>query len=51
MGPLEFCADLGPDRVLAILSGMQRLTGDDRYRPSLWLRRRAELGLPIHTPG
>jgi 3-hydroxybutyryl-CoA dehydrogenase len=21
-----------------------------RYRPSLWLKRRAALGLPIHTP-
>jgi 3-hydroxybutyryl-CoA dehydrogenase len=32
---------------------MQRLyetTGSDRYRPSLWLRRRALLGLPATTP-
>lgn len=51
MGPLELCDALGPAHVLQILQGLQRLTGDDRYRPSLWLRRRAELGLPIHTPG
>jgi 3-hydroxybutyryl-CoA dehydrogenase len=29
---------------------MQALTGDDRYRPSPWLRRRAALGLPAATP-
>lgn len=50
-GPLELCTALGPARVLTILQTLQRLTGDDRYRPSLWLRRRAELGLPIDTPG
>ncbi|WP_209427680.1 3-hydroxyacyl-CoA dehydrogenase [Pararhodobacter sp. SW119] len=44
-GPLELADSLGPDRVYAILSEMQRLTGDDRYRPSAWLRRRASLGL------
>ena len=49
-GPLELCDSLGPSRVLAILQTLQRLTGDDRYRPSAWLRRRAALGLPIHTP-
>ncbi len=49
-GPLALCAALGPRRVLTILETLQRLTGDDRYRPSLWLRRRATLELPIHTP-
>jgi 3-hydroxybutyryl-CoA dehydrogenase len=50
-GPLALCQRLGPARVLAILEAMQRQTGDDRYRPSLWLRRRAMLGLDIRTPG
>jgi 3-hydroxybutyryl-CoA dehydrogenase len=29
---------------------LQAITGSDRYRPSLWLRRRAMLNLPIHEP-
>jgi 3-hydroxybutyryl-CoA dehydrogenase len=28
---------------------MPDLTGDDRYRPSQWLRRRAQLGLSATT--
>ena len=27
------------------------ITGEDRYRPTLWLKRRTALGLPIHTVG
>jgi 3-hydroxybutyryl-CoA dehydrogenase len=46
-GPLEFGAWLGPRRALALLEGLQAITGSDRYRPSLWLRRRALLGLPL----
>jgi len=29
---------------------LQAITGSDRYRPSLWLRRRAMLGLSPYTP-
>jgi 3-hydroxybutyryl-CoA dehydrogenase len=49
-GPLELVEDLGAGRCLAILERLQALTGEDRYRPALWLQRRALLGLPIHTP-
>ena len=28
---------------------LQSITGDDRYRPSQWLRRRAQLGLSATT--
>jgi 3-hydroxybutyryl-CoA dehydrogenase len=49
-GPLELGDQLGPRIVLEILEGVQRLTGDMRYRPSLWLRRRAQLGLSLRTP-
>lgn len=45
-GPLELADALGPDVVYRILTHVQALTGDDRYRPSQWLRRRATLGLP-----
>lgn len=49
-GPLALGDALGPLRVLEILAGMQTLTGDPRYRPPLWLRRRAALGLSLATP-
>jgi 3-hydroxybutyryl-CoA dehydrogenase len=44
-GPLALADAMGPDTVLTILSRLQELSGDDRYRPSSWLRRRAQLGL------
>jgi 3-hydroxybutyryl-CoA dehydrogenase len=49
-GPLEWAEWLGPRRVLEIMQRLQESTGSDRYRPSLWLRRRALLDLPIRTP-
>jgi 3-hydroxybutyryl-CoA dehydrogenase len=48
-GPFEWGEWLGPPRVHEILRQMQEVTGSDRYRPSLWLRRRALLGLNIRT--
>jgi 3-hydroxybutyryl-CoA dehydrogenase len=50
-GPLALADALGPRVVLAILERLQAITGEDRYRPSLWLRRRALLGLPAATLG
>ena len=47
-GPLEWADWLGLAKVQIILTQMQAITGSDRYRPSLWLRRRAQLGLPAH---
>ena len=44
MGPLELGDAIGPHRIHEILLQMQAATGDPRYRPSLWLRRRALLG-------
>jgi hypothetical protein len=35
------------DAVARVLDGMHEVTGDPRYRPSLWLRRRARLGLSL----
>jgi 3-hydroxybutyryl-CoA dehydrogenase len=49
-GPLEMAEELGLASVVAILQSLHAITGEDRYRPSLWLRRRALLGLPVHTP-
>ncbi len=50
-GPLELAEKLGAKKIVQILEKIQDITGEDRYRPSLWLRRRAQLGLPVHTPG
>jgi 3-hydroxybutyryl-CoA dehydrogenase len=48
-GPLGMGDLIGPSTVLEILSSMHRLTGDPRYRPGPWLRRRAQLGLSLLT--
>ncbi len=49
-GPLAWGDALGPRRVLAILDALGRATGDPRYRPSLWLKRRALLDVSLATP-
>jgi len=46
-GPLSIGDKLGPARIVEILEGMHRVTADPRYRPSAWLRRRAQLGLSL----
>ncbi|MCW5751957.1 MAG: 3-hydroxyacyl-CoA dehydrogenase [Alphaproteobacteria bacterium] len=50
-GPLEMAEAMGRRETLQIMQRLQDITGDDRYRPSLWLRRRALLDLPMHVPG
>ena len=49
-GPLALGDVLGPGRVLAVLDGMQAITHDPKYRATTWLRRRARLGVSLHTP-
>ncbi|MEX0623425.1 MAG: 3-hydroxyacyl-CoA dehydrogenase [Saccharospirillum sp.] len=46
-GPLALGDHYGPARILEILNNLQSTSGDPRYRPSPWLRRRALLGLPL----
>jgi 3-hydroxybutyryl-CoA dehydrogenase len=48
-GPLAFGDALGPRNVLTALEAMQTVSGDPRYRPSPWLRRRALLGVSLLT--
>lgn len=48
-GPLAWGDALGPATVLAVLENLLAATGDPRYRPSPWLRRRAQLGLSLTT--
>lgn len=46
-GPLSIGDALGPARIHAVLKAMHACTGDPRYRPSVWLRRRADLRLAL----
>ena len=39
LGPLRWADQVGLDEVLAVLEGLQRETGDDRYRPASLLRK------------
>lgn len=49
--PLEYGDRIGAGRVLATMQGLQSVTGSERYRPSLWLKRRALLGLSLRAEG
>lgn len=49
-GPLAWGDSVGAQRLLTILERMTALTGDPRYRPGPWLRRRATLGLSLRHP-
>ena len=49
-GSISLVERLGVPNTQRILEMLQAITGDDRYRPTLWLRRRALLGLGAHTP-
>ena len=48
-GPLALADWLGVKDCHEILVQLQAITGDDRYRPSQWLRRRAQLGMSATT--
>ncbi len=49
-GPLAWGDHLGAKRVLFILERLQAFYGEPRYRPSPWLKRRAQLDLPLAAP-
>jgi 3-hydroxybutyryl-CoA dehydrogenase len=49
-GPLAMGDAIGPDKVLAILESMHDFYQEPRYRPSPWLRRRAQLGVSLLKP-
>ncbi|MBA1204184.1 3-hydroxyacyl-CoA dehydrogenase [Pseudomonas capeferrum] len=46
-GPLAWGDSVGAERLLTILERMTELTGDPRYRPGPWLRRRSILSLSL----
>ena len=47
VGPLAIGDLIGPETVLHMLATMHELTGEPRFRPSPWLRRRAMLGISL----
>src|SRR4051812_29465685 len=49
-GPLAMGDALGPKHILAVLNAMHALYQEPRYRPSPWLRRRAQMGVSLLTP-
>jgi 3-hydroxybutyryl-CoA dehydrogenase len=49
-GPLAMGDAIGAKSILAVLEGMQAVFQEPRYRPSPWLRRRAQLGVSLLTP-
>lgn len=50
IGPLAYGNLCGPTNILEVLFNMQTVYGDQRYRPSPWLRRRGAIGLSLlHT--
>jgi 3-hydroxybutyryl-CoA dehydrogenase len=49
-GPLQFADVLGVGRIHQVLVSMNRIYGDPRYRPNVWLTRRAQLGVSALTP-
>lgn len=46
-GPLALGDSLGAAKVLEVLRNIHGVTGDPRYRPSLWLQRRVQLGMSL----
>jgi 3-hydroxybutyryl-CoA dehydrogenase len=44
LGPLRWADQIGLDEVLAVLEGLQRETGDDRYRPAPLLKKSVAAG-------
>lgn len=49
LGPLRMGDHYGAIRIMTILMNLLEATGDPRYRPSPWLRRRAALRVPLTT--
>ncbi len=49
-GPLGMGDALGAEKILQVLEAMHAAQLDPRYRPSPWLRRRAQLGVSLLTP-
>ncbi|MEX0805469.1 MAG: 3-hydroxyacyl-CoA dehydrogenase family protein [Candidatus Binatia bacterium] len=51
IGPLRWADRIGLDEVLAVLEGLERETGDDRYRPAPLLKKLVVAGFRGETSG
>ena len=51
MGPLRWADQIGLDEVLAVLEGLQRETGDDRYRPTPLIKKLVTAGFLGESSG
>ncbi|SCK37285.1 3-hydroxyacyl-CoA dehydrogenase [Streptomyces sp. WMMB 322] len=49
-GPLAWGERIGAARMFALQRALLATTGDPRYRPTRWVRERAQLGLPLTAP-
>jgi 3-hydroxybutyryl-CoA dehydrogenase len=49
-GPLGMGDAIGARKILSVLEAMHAIFQEPRYRPSPWLRRRAQLGISLLTP-
>jgi 3-hydroxybutyryl-CoA dehydrogenase len=49
-GPLKFGDVVGVEKIHRVLANMNTLYADPRYRPNIWLTRRAKLGVSLLTP-
>jgi 3-hydroxybutyryl-CoA dehydrogenase len=49
-GPLGLGDAIGARKILSVLEAMHAIFQEPRYRPSPWLRRRAQLGISLLTP-
>ncbi|MBX9904822.1 MAG: 3-hydroxyacyl-CoA dehydrogenase [Burkholderiales bacterium] len=49
-GPLKFGDVAGVERIHQVLATMNSIYADPRYRPNIWMRRRAQLGVSLLTP-
>jgi 3-hydroxybutyryl-CoA dehydrogenase len=50
-GPLRWADQIGLEEVLAVLEGLERETGDDRYRPAPLLKKLVTAGFLGETSG
>ncbi|WP_454875415.1 3-hydroxyacyl-CoA dehydrogenase [Paraburkholderia xenovorans] len=49
LGPLAFGDSVGAKRIVTVLEGLIDVYGDPRYRPGVWLARRAALGISLNV--
>jgi 3-hydroxybutyryl-CoA dehydrogenase len=49
-GSIALGEEMGGWSCYQALNAIQNITREDRYRPTMWLRRRALLGLSLYTP-